>query len=385
MNRIPHVPGVRIIADDLTGALDAAAPLAARLGPFPVGWGAARVPRCNHAVFDTETRDVEQHTAIFRTAEAATLWWRGFGGLAFKKVDSMWRGHGAAEIAAAMTAGEFDCAVVAPAFPEQGRVTRDGAQWVIGAEGARCIAPDLVANLCSAGLHAAHERAAGSACVRVCDATDQDALVAVVARHTRPGTRTLWCGSAGLAHALAATMTAGDLAPARHGGAAAGPVLVIVGSDHPVTQEQARALARAPGVLEWWLDLERPESTSPVPAADIIALRFSAGDGTERALVTMKIQQALIHSVAALPRPRLVIVIGGATLFALSVALGANALSVEGERRVGVPDASWIDGRWSGIPVVTKSGGFGGPDLLVALVLAAATTAAAVPLVMGRN
>lgn len=386
MNELSNAPAVRIIADDLTGALDAAAPLAARLGSFPVVWGAPRVPRFNHAAFDTETRDVEEHTAIVRTAEAAALWWRGFSGLAFKKVDSMWRGHSAAEIAAAMAAGEFDRAVVAPAFPAQGRLTRDGAQWVVGADGARCIAPDLVADLCSAGLSAAHESAVGSAaCVRVCDATDQDALFAVVARHTRPGTRTLWCGSAGLAHALAASITAGDHAAARHGVAAAGPILVIVGSDHAVTQEQASALARAPGVLEWWLDLNRPEAASLVPASDIIALRFSARAGTERALVTIKIQRALIHAVAALPRPRLVIVIGGATLFALGVALAANSLAVAGECRVGVPNASWIDGQWSGIPVVTKSGGFGGPDLLVALVLAASYAAAATPLIMGIN
>ena len=128
-----------------------------------------------------------------------------------------------------------------------------------------------------------------------------------------------------------------------------------------------------------------PEAASLVPASDIIALRFSARAGTERALVTIKIQRALIHAVAALPRPRLVIVIGGATLFALGVALAANSLAVAGECRVGVPNASWIDGQWSGIPVVTKSGGFGGPDLLVALVLAASYAAAATPLIMGIN
>ena len=49
--------------------------------------------------------------------------------IAYKKVDSLLRGHTLAELAACLQGGAFPFCVVAPAFPYQGRVTRSGVQF----------------------------------------------------------------------------------------------------------------------------------------------------------------------------------------------------------------------------------------------------------------
>src|SRR5512139_2754924 len=128
---------VRILADDLSGALDAAGPFASCDGAMCVYWEVDRAAA--HAgdriALDSASREVDVGDAIARTRAAARALWAGRDGLAFLKVDSVWRGSPAAAVATASVEGRFDRVVVAPAFPEQGRVTHDGGQWVV--EGAR--------------------------------------------------------------------------------------------------------------------------------------------------------------------------------------------------------------------------------------------------------
>ncbi len=366
-------PPIRIIADDLTGALDAAAAFAQRHGAFTVRWDGVAPTDDARIAFDIGTREVSRGEAARRMQPAARRWWSGFAGLAFEKVDSVWRGHPAAEIAAAVRACDFEGAIVAPAFPEQGRVTRDGAQWVCDANGEQCVASDLVGDLRAEGLSARLE-GAGDAFVLVCDADTLAALQAVVARHRDRGARVLWCGSAGLAHALAASFdAAGDAnhAPNEHASVTgATPIVVLVGTDHPVAQAQADALAAMEGVIERWIDATAPDvhrASAANDDASIVLLRFAIPAASSRANAQLAIRRALKEVVPALPRPALAIVTGGETLRALADALGASALVVHGERATGVALAAWRDGAWGGLPLFTKSGGFGARNLLAEL------------------
>ena len=63
--------------------------------------------------------------------------------------------------------------------------------------------------------------------------------------------------------------------------------------------------------------------------------------------------------------PGSLVVSGGATLFRLARALGAASLSVTGELMPGVARSRLEGGPWPGATVISKSGGFGTPDLLV--------------------
>ena len=114
---------LRIVADDLTGALDTAAPLAALGGPLPVFWRRDAIPAAvTSFALDTESRDLPPAPAAWLDAFADA-------GLAYKKIDSQLRGNTVEEIAACLASGRFASAVIAPAFPAQQRITRDARQY----------------------------------------------------------------------------------------------------------------------------------------------------------------------------------------------------------------------------------------------------------------
>jgi uncharacterized protein YgbK (DUF1537 family) len=371
---------VRILADDLSGALDAAGPFASRDGAMCVYWDVGPVGTHvgERLALDTASREVDAGEAIARTRAAARALWTGRHGLAFLKIDSVWRGSPAAAIAAASVEGRFDRVVVAPAFPEQGRVTRDGGQWVVDGERLRCVVPDIAAELRRCGLGAASEASASPSTVAVvCDAGSSDDLAAIVKRHWRSVVRTLWCGTRGLARALAdhaAATGSAAAAAAREMPAMRGPVLVVVGTDHPVSVAQASVLERLPTVAVRTLEAgtSRQGAAPPdVEAAPALLLRFAIPADSTREAARRTIAQALRDEVQHLPRPGLVVATGGETVRALSEALGATRLDVLAEHEPGIPIAMWGDGRWAGTPILSKSGGFGSQDLFARVVATA--------------
>jgi len=363
---------VRILADDLTGALDAAGPFATNCGCVAVYWDAARAtadarPR---VALDAATREAGVDVARSRTRAASRALWSARPGLAFKKVDSVWRGNPSAEIAAAFVEGAFDRVIVAPAFPQQGRVTRQGGQWVAEGGRWRCVVADIAAELRGAGLAVVREcDAAPTEVGIVCDAAGAEDLAAIVARYRPCAGRTLWCGTRGLAHALAERLAPRPKVsspPSTPPAPLRAPVLFVVGTDHPVSTGQADALSRCPDVACITVDTATREAYgagSAVPRAFATLLRFDVPPGTTREDARDAIAHALHDRVASLAPPGLLVATGGETVRALGDALGASCLDVYGEYEPGIPIAAWGDGRWAGTPVLSKSGGFGTPDL----------------------
>lgn len=124
---------VRLIADDLTGALDGAAQLSGLGGVIAISLQEA-LPAGSWAM-DSATREVDAATAAARLSRLASALRPQPGEYAFLKLDSLLRGHAGSEIAAVAKAlPGIDC-MVAPAFPYQGRFTRGGRQWVRGGTG----------------------------------------------------------------------------------------------------------------------------------------------------------------------------------------------------------------------------------------------------------
>jgi uncharacterized protein YgbK (DUF1537 family) len=330
------------LADDLTGALDSAARFVGVAGPVRVGWGAAA------AALDLGTREGGVAAAVAaHAAQGPAL--RG-AKLAFKKLDSLLRGHAAAEIAACAAAGGFDHVLVAPAFPHQGRVTRGGWQEAHG----RRVEVDLAGGLAAHGLGVRLCRAgtaspAGASLWDAATEADLDAIVA--AGRALPG-RVLWCGTAGLAGALARAMGSGAVpCPALPG-----PVLALIGSDHPASAAQLAQVAR---VVAW-----APGGALPALPAAVVP-RLPAGMG--RDVAAARIASDFCALARAMPRPGALAVAGGATLRGLCEGLGVAALLVEGEREPGAPVSRMEGGLWDGLPILSKSGAFGGPDFLATL------------------
>ena len=270
---------VRILADDLTGALDTAA-MFARDGPVPVRLDSpAPDDDAAVSVVSTGTRDVP--VQALASLLAPSIGWLAGAGIAFKKVDSLLRGNVLAEVAEVVRAGGFERVLFAPAFPAQGRLTVGGAlqlaaQAVAGAPGSVGPAPSGPGPLADAfvalGLAAAvgddalAALARGSGpCVLVPDArTDADLERLVALALSGPG-RLLWCGSAGLAQAL---MRHAGRAPgmARSPGVGASPVLTVPGASPVLTVPGAFPALLIPGAAPV-LPIPGAAPALPIPGA----------------------------------------------------------------------------------------------------------------------
>ena len=199
-------PALRLLADDLTGALDTAAELSALCGPVRVLWdgSATAISQPGSIALDSGTRETERDAAVARTEALAPA--LAGAGIAYKKVDSLLRGHVATELAACLRLGGWHHCVFAPAFPAQGRITRGGRLLVRQPDGDLSPARgDLLAMLAAEGLPARPGSfdAPLPPGVAVFDADTEDDLARVAALGRQAQGPVLWCGSGGLARALA--------------------------------------------------------------------------------------------------------------------------------------------------------------------------------------
>src|SRR3954466_10423336 len=122
---------VAIVADDLTGACDAAVGLTRAGMRAEVALpGAAAPAGAEVAAIDIRSRHLAAPEAARRTAE----WVGALRGapLLVKKLDSTLRGNVRAELEAALAASGRRAALVAPAFPLYGRTTSGGVQRLDG-------------------------------------------------------------------------------------------------------------------------------------------------------------------------------------------------------------------------------------------------------------
>ncbi len=349
---------LRLLADDLTGALDAAAAFVPLLGPIPCRWDAIAL-HGGTAVLDMGTRELSAPAAAARFAACAPA--LEGADIAFLKIDSLLRGHGLADLAAALRDGPWRRALLAPAFPAQGRITRDGHQFARGSDGAWApVGPDLVAALQAQGVDA--QRAGPDLVpapgVTVCDAQSEADLIRIVAQGRQWEGPILWCGSGGLAEAMAAGAPAVPVAPLR------GPILGLFGSDQPATAAQLAACG------PWYLPLPAgaPDAVEKVAAhmarTGGALVSFTLPAGMPRAAAAAAIRTAVSDLVGHLPPPRTLLAAGGETLRAICDAVGADHLELTGALLPGVPRSRVRGGAWDGTTIISKSGAFGAPDLL---------------------
>ena len=328
----------RLLADDLTGALDSAARFVPLTGAVTVMLTAADVP--GPAAIDAGTREQPRDAARAAVARLAPL--MTSGDLAFKKIDSLLRGHVAVELAACMP--HFDHCVLAPAFPFQGRITRNGRQLVRDGGGWRDTGVDLAAAL----------RAAGVA-VRVRDAETDADLDAIVAEGRRLPGRVLWCGTGGLAGALAVRLAVPCPALPR-------PILALIGSDHPVSAAQLAAVtARHRRLPDETLEIAR------LLTGGAAAVTVTVPPGTRRKAACRVIVARFVALLGEVERPGTLVIAGGETLRRLCDALGVTRLEVDGEIEPGAPTSLLRGGVWDGQRIVSKSGAFGAADFLARL------------------
>jgi uncharacterized protein YgbK (DUF1537 family) len=353
-----------ILADDLTGACDTGT-LFAGGGAVPVTvWPQAAV-RAPVRVLDTESRALSAIEAARRVEAAAR---RTSSARYFKKIDSTFRGHVGAEVNALLRATGGVSAVLTPAFPGQGRTVFDRVLLVDGtpvAETAIARDPEFPDPATSSvvdllrttldrplawipidqlraglpSLTARLRRLSGTVAVADAETDDDLALLvdAVLALDPAP----LLIGSAGLARALAARLgLVADRAPLPF----CRRWLVVAGSRHPATRAQIAA-AREAGI----------QVLASVP-----------GESAEREEVAMRLA-AEAADILAQERFDLVAVTGGQTAVALYRALGAERIDLVGAPGPGLALGYLRTPDHPALPILTKAGAFGAPDLFVSL------------------
>jgi D-threonate/D-erythronate kinase len=348
-----------LIADDLTGACDAAGPFALRgrrtavpIAPDGDTAGASVI------AISTESRDAGPAAIPALISAAAASLAPAAPRILFKKIDSTLRGHAGLEIAAALEAFTCDAAVVCPAFPGMNRIVEAGSLRVSGAAD---FAPvEIVPYLRAQGVECcAHARPgaiaqaiASGARIVVLDAASDGDLDRIVAAAVGLHLRILWTGSAGLAAALARTLPAVPWPHPRP--AANGPVLFCIGSDHPATLAQQaalvahrRALVLHPG------DAER--LAVALGRGQPVVLRIPRGRVSA---------EGLRASLAGAPVSALALS-GGDTASLVCRAFAVERIDLADEIVPGIPCGLLRGGALDGIPAATKSGGFGAPDALM--------------------
>jgi D-threonate/D-erythronate kinase len=370
---------VRILADDLTGALDSAAAFA---GDVPIYLDAPEsrdVAAFPVAAVATGTRDVP--TEALPTRLRASLPWLAGASLPFKKIDSLLRGNTFAEVAYTARAGGFRRVAFVPAFPKQGRVTIDGRQSVIPP--GKSLADRQVVGAGSPadaftvfGLPVAPSADAleDEPSVWIPDVRSDDDLAGVAALSTQTEARRwLWCGSAGLAHAIAAAHRLAPTASAKEiPHVASGPVLLISASHHPVVRRQwdiVRATERgAVMVTHGQQATLRAAFRAMGQGFDVAMFDLSPtrvlSPGDAAALLGRQLDAIVRQS----PRPGALVVVGGDTLLALCRIAGASALIASASPRLGWGCARFVGGAWEGVPCYSRSGAFGDPDDLSTMV-----------------
>ena len=235
---------LRLMADDLTGALDTAAEFVGLTGPIQAYWaGAIPTELPLTAALDSGTRELGESDAVAAVDRLAPA--LAESKLAFKKVDSLLRGQTVAEIGACFRLGAWRYCLFAPAFPYQGRVTRGARQYANGPAGSTAVSGSLVDALAAYGFPVQQGRSEAELKpgISVFDAEGESDLDRVVAVGRAARDPVLWCGSGGLARALAR----GTDPNVSH--ALEAPVLGLFGSDQPVTARQLAACG------EHWLKL----------------------------------------------------------------------------------------------------------------------------------
>jgi D-threonate/D-erythronate kinase len=370
------VSAIRILADDLTGALDTAAAFAGEVPVFidtPPAPGEAYFASAV-SVVATPTRDVAPDDLSILLQPVVD--WLCSADLAYKKVDSLLRGNTFAEIAWLLGQGRFGGAVFAPAFPAQGRLTFDNRQWVAKpGQSLQAVASPLRESFAELQMRVqTSAENLGGRDVWIPEVRDDDDLDRVAAQSAATGQQHyLWCGSAGLAHALARRKC---LAPV--GGAAlplpagSGPSVLISASFQPVLYAQWEALKDAlptPAIAERArreeIDLAASLAREGAPHArfDLSPRREMTPDESMALL-----QQNIRRLVDGLPQPGQLLIVGGDTLLAICRATGAQALLAGASIRAGWGCARLIGGVWDGVPCYSRSGAFGGADDLLMMI-----------------
>jgi uncharacterized protein YgbK (DUF1537 family) len=394
-----------VIADDFTGALDTGVQFAkAGIATFVTASLAFdAVPQGTRVlVIDSQTRHCTPECAA-KTVKALILdaSLRGVRHI-YKKTDSTLRGNVGAELCAAMETLKGEPVMFVPAYPLAGRTTLGGRQYVDGVPlSMTTFARDPQNPVRSSNIDGilretgnmdldfdvktigvgTDDPLGNRQTVYVFDASTQDELEAAGDLIRRRGRLRLTAGCAGFAAVLAGLLefqrsgTELPVLPER--------VIAINGSVHGLSQRQfghAGPLGYHMAFLDGrqLLDLSYADTDEGKSFIDSAARALehtgrlalsSVGPDEQRMPATQGQTIAaglgrLVSGIVEAALPCTLVVFGGDTAYGVMQALGCTGLEPKGEIEAGVP-LCVMHCRAGRLPLITKAGGLGSPDVLI--------------------
>jgi len=406
---------VLVIADDFTGANDAGSGLA-RAGARVNVLFDSQSPRGDEQadvwVVSTDSRALSAQDAAERVHRALMHWSPvAREGWLFKKMDSTLRGNLGAETEAALLASGASLALVVPAVPRLGRITRDGECFIHGLRltetefASDPKTPVTTANIARrlleqstlpcGGLTLAQVRgpqllalmqqaADSTPSLLVVDAETDDDLQRIAQAASRLAQRPLLVGAAGLSDALTALLV--DRHPS--------PLLAVVGSMSDIARQQIDRIQQQHPVTLVDIDIAelfsrprwvsfptwRQTVTKALRAGQHCVVRTCQHNGQREAIAALceehqlsraqlgeeicQLLAQLTAEVLAEAQPGGLYLSGGDVAIAVARGLGASGFQIQGQIAGCVP---W--GRLLNVTepllVMTKAGGFGDANTLV--------------------
>jgi uncharacterized protein YgbK (DUF1537 family) len=419
---------IGVIADDLTGAMDAGMQLLAKNVQIRTALTVddldAVVAGADVVVANTQSRNIDPRIAHGQVKAALGKLLAGGCRAWYKKIDSTLRGNIGAELRAALESGIFALVIVAPALPFNKRTTVNGVHYVDGVRLAEIeLAKDPFAPIACSEVgeiirnqfevpvghldlsavrqggavlrKKAEEYLAAGIRVLAADAEEEQDLQNIAAAAGLLSGKTLLCGSAGLFQHFDRAYPI----PGRSGEPRADialeelPVLVLSGSPAQMSKRQIRyAEVRRDGTVVIRCDVTAaPEAEltgSMQRVAEIVVNHLRAGknvvlDAAGESKESILLQswgdrgrldhysalvQKLVRdtaSAAAQAGISALVLFGGDTAVSALKGLGGQGIEIIGEVEPYIPLGRLIGGAYSGLPVVTKAGGFGGEKSLI--------------------
>ncbi|MBT3995494.1 MAG: four-carbon acid sugar kinase family protein [Chloroflexi bacterium] len=409
-------PLVGIFADDLTGALDAAAPFAA-CGFRTLVSPTAELPSSTEFAevisVNLGTRHLPPTDIVDLTAKAV----RQLDGLGvnilLNKVDSTLRGNPGIELFAALKTVSGDHAVICSAYPQNGRTIKDGVLLVDGMPVAETdvgqdqlsplhssnVIEVLTYSLSKAGFSdQVHLRGIDGGAgisdllpvIIAADAKSEADLTRLARRLVNAVPPALVAGSAGISVALADEMSADRML---RRGSAVEPcdrgrrVLIVTASQRTIVEKQLVVLGDSMDLVLAELSLDEVlcgvDDESIVQMQEVakndgvVVLKLSGVEATLGATQdeTIALSKTIVQNLGIAVRkitdevkPDTLIIIGGDTASGVIEACGVASLELQGELQPGTVSGVALDGSITDSLLVTRAGGFGDEHALLELV-----------------
>lgn len=359
MSRMSQPIGV--IADDLTGACDTAGAFATS-GWLTSVYLRGEISRDDADVIGLSTDSRHANPAIAQAAVAHASGILNRLGIhaIYKKIDSCLRGNIGQEVSALYVIGKYRRAIICPAFPAQRRFVM-GGKLISPSDSPKQIErlfreQGMAVDCCSRSLNefldSPHDHN-----ITIVDAGSDSDLCAIARATWRYAHETLFVGSAGLARAIGMVlngMTSSREVATCH--TTSGPVVMVLGTTHDVTQRQVVELVATGKASE--LDVDA-SAINDVPelirrGQDVVLRLRWAGVQEDRCL-------RKIFDVIPFDQIGGLLLSGGDSASHVCQLLDIRHIQIAGEiedgcpwGRIGLHDRALVR-------VVTKSGGFGTP------------------------